>query len=125
MSAAGVHLLPEEYTARLVAAEPDSTAALPGNAGLVVLNSEVTAELEAEGWARDVIRELQEARKAAGLDVSDRIELVLDPGPHADWARTHADLIAGEVLATKLDLADPGPDAVDVLDGVRARITKR
>ena len=61
---AGVHLLPEEYTARLVAAEPDSTAALPGNAGLVVLNSEVTAELEAEGWARDLIRELQEARKA-------------------------------------------------------------
>ena len=53
VSRGGIELLPEEYTQRLVAAEPESTAALPDNAGLVVLDSAVTEELEAEGWARD------------------------------------------------------------------------
>ncbi|WP_068278224.1 isoleucine--tRNA ligase [Aldersonia kunmingensis] len=126
VSAAGIALLPEEYTQRLVAAEPESTAALPGNAGLVVLNSTVTEELEAEGWARDVIRELQEARKTAGLDVSDRISLVLGVDEeHVGWAQTHSELIAGEVLATEFSLGDPGADAVDVIEGVRARITRR
>lgn len=125
VSAAGVELLPEEYTQRLVAAEPESTAALPGNAGLVVLNSEVTEELEAEGWARDLIRDLQETRKSLGLDVSDRITLVLDvPAEHKQWAETHRDLIAGEVLATTLTFGDPGSDAAEVAGGVRVSITK-
>jgi isoleucyl-tRNA synthetase len=121
----GIALLPEEYTQRLVAAEPESTAALPGNAGLVVLNSEVTEELEAEGWARDLIRDLQETRKSLGLDVSDRITVVLEvPQERAEWARTHRDLIAGEILATALDFGAAGAGAADVVGGVRAAITK-
>ncbi|MBF6330151.1 isoleucine--tRNA ligase [Nocardia transvalensis] len=125
VSAAGIDLLPEEYTQRLVAAEPESTAALPGNAGLVVLNSEVTEDLEAEGWARDLIRDLQETRKSLGLDVSDRITVVLDvPGDRSQWAQTHRDLIAGEILATTLTFGDPGTDAADLVGGVRASITK-
>ena len=43
-----------------------------------MLDSVVTEELEAEGWAKDRIRELQDARRAAGLDVSDRINVVLE-----------------------------------------------
>ena len=66
-------LQPEEYSSRLVAADPEFTAALPDGAGLVVLDGTVTPELEAEGWAKDRIRELQELRKSTGLDVSDRI----------------------------------------------------
>ncbi|WP_280265433.1 isoleucine--tRNA ligase [Nocardia wallacei] len=125
VSAAGIDLLPEEYTQRLVAAEPESTAALPGNAGLVVLNSEVTEELEAEGWARDLIRDLQETRKSAGLDVSDRITVVLDvPADRKQWAESHRDLIAGEILATTLTFGDPGPDAAEVVGGVRVSLTK-
>ena len=125
VTAAGVELLPEEYTQRLVAAEPESTAALPGNAGLVVLNSEVTEELEAEGWARDLIRDLQETRKSLGLDVSDRITVVLEvPADHAAWARTHRDLIAGEILATTLTFGEAGPDAAEVVGGVRVSVTK-
>lgn len=121
----GIALLPEEYTQRLVAAEPESTAALPGNAGLVVLNSEVTEELEAEGWARDLIRDLQETRKSMGLDVSDRITVVLEvPEERAEWARTHRDLIAGEILATELNFGAAGPEAADVVGGVRAAIAK-
>lgn len=52
VTAAGIALLPEEYTSRLVAAEPESTAALPGGNGLVVLDTTVTEELEAEAGPR-------------------------------------------------------------------------
>ena len=123
--AAGIELLPEEYTQKLVAAEPDSTAALPDGAGLVVLDSAVTEELEAEGWAKDRIRQLQDARRAAGLDVSDRINVVLEvPQDCKEWAERHRELIAGEVLATSFSVGDAGDDAVDLGDGIRAAITR-
>ncbi|MEU1209305.1 isoleucine--tRNA ligase [Nocardia sp. NPDC005825] len=125
VTAAGIALLPEEYTQRLVAAEPESTAALPGNAGLVVLNSVVTEELEAEGWARDLIRDLQETRKSLGLDVSDRITVVLDvPADRLAWAETHRDLIAGEILATTLTFGATPADASEIVGGVKVSITK-
>ncbi|MBO8148047.1 isoleucine--tRNA ligase [Rhodococcus erythropolis] len=123
--AAGIELLPEEYTQKLVAAEPDSTAALPDGMGLVVLDSVVTEELEAEGWAKDRIRQLQDARRAAGLDVSDRINVVLEvPQDCKEWAERHRELIAGEVLATSFSVGEAGDDAVDLGDGIRAAITK-
>ncbi|MEU3015121.1 isoleucine--tRNA ligase [Nocardia asteroides] len=125
VTAAGITLLPEEYTQRLVAAEPESTAALPGNAGLVVLNSVVTEELEAEGWARDLIRDLQETRKSQGLEVSDRITVVLEvPADRAAWALAHRDLIAGEILATTLDFGTVAADAAELTGGARATVTK-
>ncbi|OYD70824.1 Isoleucyl-tRNA synthetase [Rhodococcus sp. OK302] len=123
--AAGIELLPEEYTQKLVAAEPDSTAALPDGIGLVVLDSAVTEELEAEGWAKDRVRELQDARRNAGLDVSDRIKVILEvPEDRKEWAQRHGDMIAGEVLAVEFSVGEAGSDAVDLGDGVRAAITK-
>ena len=101
-------LQPDEYSSRLVAADPEYTAPLPGGAGLVVLDATVTPELEAEGWAKDRIRELQELRKSIGLDVSDRISVVMSvPAQRADWATTHRDLIAGEILATSFEFGEP------------------
>ena len=102
-------LQPDEYTSRLVAADPDNTAALPDGAGLVVLDATVTPELEAEGWARDLIREIQEARRRGDLDISDRIALTLTvPELPAGWSERLKDLIAGEVLAVRFDLTvDP------------------
>ncbi|MFC7751938.1 isoleucine--tRNA ligase [Tsukamurella soli] len=124
---AGIALQDGEFTRKLVATSPDSTAELPDGAGLVVLDLTVTEELEAEGWAKDRVRELQEARRAAGLDVSDRISLTLAvPAGRREWALRHRDLIAGEVLATSLDIVDApdaGADGVDVGDGVTARLT--
>ncbi|MDN5858635.1 MAG: DUF5915 domain-containing protein, partial [Pseudonocardia sp.] len=101
--AAGITLLPAEYTARLVAVDPASTTALPGNGGLVVLDTEVPAELAVEGTARDVVRVVQQARRDADLDVSDRITLVVE-GPAAvlDAIATHEAFVTGEVLATAL-----------------------
>ncbi|WP_102140970.1 isoleucine--tRNA ligase [Mycobacterium hubeiense] len=117
-------LQPEEYSSRLVAADPEYTAALPDGAGLVVLDGTVTPELEAEGWAKDRIRELQELRKSTGLDVSDRISVVMAvPPQHADWARTHRDLIAGEILATSFEFGEP-VDGAEIGDGVRVAIAK-
>ncbi|MDX1872727.1 isoleucine--tRNA ligase [Mycolicibacterium sp. 120266] len=120
-------LLEGEYTAKLVAAEPEWTAALPDGAGLVVLDGTVTPELEAEGWAKDRIRELQELRKATGLDVSDRITVVMAVPPRlAAWADTHRELIAGEVLATSFEVVDADglPDGSEIGDGVRVALAK-
>jgi isoleucyl-tRNA synthetase len=117
-------LQPGEYDSRLVAADPEFTAALPDGAGLVVLDGTVTPELEAEGWAKDRIRELQELRKSTGLDVSDRIRVVISvPAGRAEWARTHRDLIAGEILATSFEFGEPA-EAVEIGDGVRVSIAK-
>jgi len=117
-------LQPDEYSSRLVAADPDFTAALADGAGLVVLDGTVTPELEAEGWAKDRIRELQELRKSTGLDVSDRIRVVMSvPAERADWAQTHRDLIAGEILATSFEFGEPA-DGEEIGDGVRVSIAK-
>ncbi|MDV3136139.1 isoleucine--tRNA ligase [Mycobacterium sp. 29Ha] len=117
-------LLPEEYSSRLVAADPEYTAALPDGAGLVVLDGTVTDELEAEGWAKDRIRELQELRKSTGLDVSDRISVVMSvPAAHQSWARTHSELIAREILATSFEFGDL-TDGSEIGDGVRVEIAK-
>ena len=117
-------LQPDEYSARLVAADPEFTAALADGAGLVVLDGTVTEELEAEGWAKDRIRELQELRKSTGLDVSDRITVVMSvPPQHEHWARTQSDLIAREILATSFEFGQPSVP-VEIGDGVQVAIAK-
>ena len=101
--AAGVDLQPGEYELKLTAADPDSTAALPGSTGLIALDTVVTPELAAEGTARDVVRVIQSARRDAGLDVSDRIAATIGAdGAVADAVRAHADFIAAETLASDL-----------------------
>ena len=123
----GIELNADEYTERLVAANPESTARIDGLDGLVVLDMEVTEELEAEGWAADVIRGLQDARKATGLEVSDRINVRLSvPEDKLEWAQRHRELIAGEVLALELDVTTEDlDDAHDVVKGVKATVVKR
>jgi len=122
-----ITLSPEEYTERLQAADPKSTARIGGLDGLVVLNTEVTEELEAEGWAADVIRGLQDARKSSGFEVSDRIKVVLSvPADKQEWATRHADHIAAETLATDFQVtAEPVDGEVhEVMSGVTATVAK-
>jgi isoleucyl-tRNA synthetase len=119
IAAAGVQLEPGEYDLKLAAADPDSTSALPGNAGLIALDLRVTPELAAEGTARDVVRIVQQARREAGLDVSDRIRLTVGAdGEVAGAVRAHAGFVAAETLATDLEVrpsaevsGDPHPVA--------------
>ncbi|WIM66965.1 isoleucine--tRNA ligase [Corynebacterium breve] len=120
-------LTPELYTERLVAEDPESTARIDGLDGLVVLDMELTEELEAEGWAADVIRGLQDARKASGFEVSDRITAVLSvPAEKEAWARRHADRIAAETLATDFTVTTAAleGDVHDVVAGVTATVAK-
>ena len=70
----------------------------------VALDLAVTPELRRAGLARDVVRLLQEARKGAGLEVSDRIEVIWQAdGEMADALRAHGGSVAEEVLAVAFD----------------------
>jgi isoleucyl-tRNA synthetase len=124
VTAAGIPLLDGEFTERLVAADPTETAALPSGSGLVVLQTALTPDLIAEGIARDLVRVAQQARKQAGLDVTDRVALTIDaPDSVRAAAREHERFIAGEVLARKVDYAPvPNGFAGEVLDGVPVRL---
>ena len=78
----------------------------------VALDLTLTPELQRAGRAREVIRLIQEARKASGLEVSDRIELWWTAeGPMAEALTEHADQVAGEVLAVAVHAAEEGPGA--------------
>jgi isoleucyl-tRNA synthetase len=122
--AAGIELFPEEYEQRLVATDPAATAALPGGGGLVVLDTVVSQELADEGVARDLVRVVQQARKDADLDVSDRIVLTVQvPESVVGAVRTHEAFLAGEVLAETVVHGEvvEGSDGV-VGDGVKVRV---
>ena len=80
----------------------------------VALDLELTADLRRRGHVREVVRDIQEARKNAGFDVSDRIELHWTVGGSPDPGEAieaHADEIAAEVLATTLVHGRPGDEA--------------
>ncbi|MBW3614589.1 MAG: isoleucine--tRNA ligase [Actinobacteria bacterium] len=96
-------LADDEYTLRLVPRDQERARALPGNDGLVVLDTDITPELAAEGLARDVVRLVNQARKAAGLHVSDRVRLSLVV-PDDVWAAVegHRSYVAAETLATEV-----------------------
>ena len=116
VTAGGLELVAGEYELALVAggvAEGTAISLLPGG-GFVLLDTVTTPELEAEGVARDAIRVVQEARKNAGLEVSDRIVLALNVSPSIAEALTaHAELIAAETLAVGFAVqATPDIDAI-------------
>jgi isoleucyl-tRNA synthetase len=110
---AGGHWLePGEFTLTMVATGDRPSAALGGGSGVIVLDVEVTPELELEGRARDLVRMIQQARRDADLAVTDRITLTIVAD--ADWidaARTHADLLRSETLAVDVITDDSGTDA--------------
>jgi isoleucyl-tRNA synthetase len=110
--AAGVTLAEGEYELRMVAADAEKSAPLPAGGGVVVLDTAVTPELAAEGLARDVVRVVQQARRDAGLDVSDRITVVVEaPQEVAAAVRAHERFVAGEVLADAVSYGPAGEDA--------------
>lgn len=66
----------DEFENRLTVRDGVTGAALPDNTTVVVLDTEITSELVQEGLANDALRFIQDSRKSAGLDVSDRIKMV-------------------------------------------------
>lgn len=92
----------------------------------VALDLELDDGLKAEGRARELVRAVQELRKAAGLAVSDRIELWLQAQPETVSAlEPHRAHIAEEVLALSITTGQPPGDAAAAevdLDGTTARV---
>ncbi|ASN20609.1 isoleucine--tRNA ligase [Arthrobacter sp. YN] len=117
--AGGLELEPHEYTLETVVAEAadggsSAVAVLPGG-GFVVLNTEVTPELAAEGLARDMVRAIQQARKDAGLNVSDRIRTSVEAAQDVvDALEANAELVKTETLTLELEVLLAGVDEPQV-----------
>ena len=110
VTADGIALEPHEYELVLETTgrpEGEALAVLP-TGGFVLLDTATTPELEAEGLARDVIRAVQDTRKKAGFDVSDRIRLQLRFADAADADAVESAFaladVAGETLAVEHSL---------------------
>ena len=121
----GITLQEGEYELALEAGGvAEGTAiALLDNGGFVLLDTTTTPELEAEGLARDVIRAVQDTRKAAGFEVSDRIRLELAFASDEDRAAVASAFgiadVAGETLAVEHAIvASDQPSAGDEPDHV-------
>ena len=98
-------LVPGEYELELSAPSDDIAVAFLSSGGFVLLETAVTPELAREGLARDTIRWIQQARKNAGFEVSDRIDLVIAADEAALPAlEEHRDVIAAETLALQCDI---------------------
>jgi isoleucyl-tRNA synthetase len=84
----------------------------------VALELDLDDELLREGLAREVVRAVQEARKQAGLEVSDRISLALGGDEELlAAAREHEAYIAGETLATSVDYGADGAGEKATIEG--------
>ncbi|MGJ7906100.1 isoleucine--tRNA ligase [Actinopolyspora sp. H202] len=109
--AAGIELHPEEFSEHLVSTDPGAATALPSGDGLVVLDTEVTTQLATEGLARDVVRVVQQARREAGLVVSDRIvATIAAPESVRAAVAEHHSFVAGETLADEIESAETAGD---------------
>jgi isoleucyl-tRNA synthetase len=122
-------LEPGEFDMRVVPLDEATTRPLPGGAGVVVLDLDVTPELLVEGRARDLVREVQRLRRDAGLDVADRVVVQVAGGPElAEVLDAHGDWVAEQVLAVRIDRADPeevdgaGWSQVELADGTHVAI---
>ncbi len=123
----GVQLAADEFriTAR---ARPGHEIAEEGDL-LVAVETELTPGLLAEGIAREVAHRLQNLRKAAGFEISDRVRVAINGdvavveglSPHADWL---ADELLADSIAIAPDARLDGADASEEvdLDGAHLRL---
>jgi len=116
--AGGVTLEPGDFVLQLQPKDGITAAALSSNDVVLVLDTEVTPELEQEGMARDFVRLVQQARKDAGLHVSDRITLAVVEADDATRAalQAHGGYVAEQVLAESVAF-DAAPEDAFAADG--------
>jgi isoleucyl-tRNA synthetase len=125
----GVELFEGEFELNLIAKDESSAEKLIGilpAGGFVILNRVVTPELEAEGLARDVVRAVQQARKDADLDVSDRIATTLLATKDVlDAVIAHEELVKNETLTLEITYEESASlsNAVAVGDNQQVQIS--
>jgi isoleucyl-tRNA synthetase len=107
---------PDDITLALQPLEGYEVEAEAGHA--VALQLELDDELRREGLAREIVHAVQNARKAAGLEVTDRIDLTLAGDPDLlAAAQAHQDYLANEVLATSVSYDGTADGAAAMIDG--------
>ncbi len=120
----GIELYEGEFDLELEAADESSAIAFLGDGGFVLIDTELTPELLAEGFARDIIRAIQDTRKAAGLEVSDRIVLTITGAHKADIGvlGLFVETIAAETLAVEATFTESAdPESTAALDAAAQR----
>ncbi len=112
--AAGHELNADEFESRLTVKDSVTGAALPDNTAVVVLDTDVNAELVVEGLANDVLRHIQDTRKALNFDVSDRVTMTYRADPALAAAiDTHRDRIMRDALIRDMTPGD-GDNATQI-----------
>ena len=123
--AGGIELQEGEYTLKLVAAEGSASTTLSDGVGMITLDTNVTPELAAEGTARDLVRLVQQARRDAGLEVSDRIDLVLGVAESIRrQVQPFVAMIGEETLSTSVSWGSGPPTAKIDDDDIFISVTK-
>jgi isoleucyl-tRNA synthetase len=106
----GIVLEPGEYALALRPIDARRGRTLPGDAGVVVLDTEVDDDLESEGLARDVVREIQAKRRDAGLHVADHVVVtVVATAEVAAALDRHRVYVMEQTLADEL-VVETGPE---------------
>jgi isoleucyl-tRNA synthetase len=108
---------PEEVASARIHTEGDDR-------GVVYVDTALTEGIESEGYAREVIRRIQEMRKELDLpiDASIRVELDIADDRVAELAREHEGLIAEEVRAEELGTVEDGHRREWEVEGVEMTI---
>ena len=122
----GTELFEGEYALELTSSKADTAVHFLADGGFVLLDTTVSPRQESEGLARDAIRWIQQQRKASGLQVSDRIDLVLGVDADARQAlETHRDLVCHETLARSVSFVDieAGGETLPVGNGSQLSVT--
>ena len=98
-----------EYSLDLAPLDEDNGRALPNREGIVILDTEITEELSREGVARDLVRLIQQARRSAGLEITDRIDLQLGlAGASLKAAEENAQYISEQTQALRFSVVPDG-----------------
>ena len=97
----------DEYTALLEPKNKKGTEPLPAQDGLVILDLNLTPELRNEGFARDIIRMVQQARKDAGLQITDHIALSFKGDAELEAAFTQWQKMIEDQTLAQGSIAEP------------------
>lgn len=113
--------LPAEFHA------PEGWAGVAERGTQVAIDTRISDELEKEGLARDIIRQVQEHRKNSGLEMQDRIALYLGTDSENLNAAiaAHRDHIAAETLAVQWSEAPVGEIVEVKIEGQSLKIALR
>lgn len=120
----------EECSLKLEPKNRKGAQSLPSNDAIVVLDVAITEELKKEGVARDIVRIIQQARKDAGLNITDHITLNIEAnGMIKDSIESYESYIMGETLADFLNFTNDKSEYITEQpledDKIRIGITKR